>query len=310
MALPQHLQADAEAGVGRLGAGDGLEHQVHRRAALDGGDGAGDVGQHAGLGGNPVALDDGVEHLQQVSKRTQAVGGRVDAEHGVAVAVEQAVENAGGDAGRIVGRMVGLQPGRHPPAQAHGVAEAGDHADLLRHQDQVLHTHDLRHRRRHLRGQPRRQGTQRGLAGLLAEQPVAQAADGQVSDRGEGRRVVAVDDQPGDLVVLVGDQRLVEEVPERDVRQRHLRGDPLGVAGGGDAGQLVAGTGRAGLGHDFAQAVETPGLVAYRVGKSGHGWAPRCGRCGRLARRPGVALRAAAPASNRRAPSCAGRRSA
>jgi len=101
------------------------------------------VGQHASLGGNVIALDDGVEHFQQGADRGDAVGGRVDADHGVAVAVEQAVEDAGGDTGRLVGRVVGLQAGRQAPAQAHGAAEPGHHADLLRHQHQVLHTHDL-----------------------------------------------------------------------------------------------------------------------------------------------------------------------
>ncbi|MNF11671.1 hypothetical protein D3C80_2129330 [compost metagenome] len=31
----EHIQIDAEAGVGRLGAGNGLEHQVQRDAAID-----------------------------------------------------------------------------------------------------------------------------------------------------------------------------------------------------------------------------------------------------------------------------------
>jgi hypothetical protein len=122
VAFLQHVQVDAEAGVGRLGAGDGLEHQVQRHAAVDRFDGGGDVGQHAGLGGDVVALDDGVEHLQQGADRGDAVGGRVDADHGVAVAVQQAVENAGGDTGRFVGGVVGLQPRRQAPAQAHGAA--------------------------------------------------------------------------------------------------------------------------------------------------------------------------------------------
>ncbi|KAI3488917.1 hypothetical protein L1887_46947 [Cichorium endivia] len=192
----QHIQIDPETGVGRLGAGDGLEHQVQRHATVDGLDRGGDVGQHAGLGGNVIALDDGVEHLQQGADRGDAVGGRVDADHGVTVAVEQAVEDARGDPRRFVGGVVGLQAGRQAPAQPHGAAETGDHTDLLRHQDQVLHAHDLRHRRGHFRGQARGQGAQAGFVGLIAQQPVAQAADGQVADRGEGLLVVGVDDQP------------------------------------------------------------------------------------------------------------------
>ncbi|MNH22026.1 hypothetical protein D3C79_818660 [compost metagenome] len=65
VAFLQHVQVDAEPGVGRLGAGDGLEHQVQWHATVDRLDRGGDVGQHAGLGGDVVALDDGVEHFQQ-----------------------------------------------------------------------------------------------------------------------------------------------------------------------------------------------------------------------------------------------------
>ncbi len=228
------------------------------------------MGEDAGLGRNFVALDDGVEHLQKLADALGVVGGRVDADHRVAVAVEQAVENARGDAGAVVGGVVGLQAGGHPPAQADGVAKARDHADLLRHQDQVLHAHQLGDRGDHFRRQPRCQGGQRGFVRRVAEQPVAEIADGEVGDRGEGGRVVAVDDQAGHLVAFVGDQRLVEKAPERHLGQAHLRRDALGIVAGGDTGQAVAGTRRAGLGQQFAQAVEAPGGAADTMGKAGH----------------------------------------
>ena len=43
-------EIDAEALIGGLGAGDRLEHQIDRRAAIDRLDAGGDMGQHAGLG--------------------------------------------------------------------------------------------------------------------------------------------------------------------------------------------------------------------------------------------------------------------
>ena len=52
LGLFEQLQIDAKAGVGRLGAGDRLKHQVHRRAALDRGELRRDMGQHAALRGN------------------------------------------------------------------------------------------------------------------------------------------------------------------------------------------------------------------------------------------------------------------
>ncbi|MCY1183906.1 hypothetical protein D9M73_245610 [compost metagenome] len=81
---------------------------------------------------------------------------------------------------------------------------------------------------------------------------------------------MAVDDQPRDLVFLVGNQRLVEEVLQRDVGQGHLRGDALAVAGGGYTGEVVAGACRAGLGHHVLEAVEAPGFTADAVGKTAH----------------------------------------
>ena len=226
------------------------------------------MGEHAGLGGNLVVTDHAVEHLQQLADGADAVGGRVNADHGIAVAVQQAVEDAGGNACRVISGVVGLQAGGHPPAQAHGVAKTGDDADLLRHQHQILHAHDLRHRCGHFRRQPRGQRLEAGLGGIITQQPVAKAADRQVTDRREGCEIVAVDDQAGDFILLVGDQRFVEKALERHVRQGHLRRCPLGVAAGGDFGQIIPGAGRTGLGHELAQAVETPDHAADAVGKA------------------------------------------
>ncbi len=273
VAFLQRCQVDAEAGVGRLGAGDGLEHQVQRRAAVDRLDGGGDMGEDATLGRNLVAADHRVEHLQQLADAGGAVGGRVDADHRVAVAVEQAVENARGDAGAVVGGMVRLQPGGHASGQADAVAKAGDDADLLRDEDQVLHAHDLRHRGDNFRRQPRCEGFQRRLVRLLAEQPVAEIAHGQVADRREGGGVMAVDDQPSDFIAFVGDQCFFEKTPERHIGQAHLRRHSLGVAARRDPGEQVAGARRAGLGHHLAQIVKAPGGAAHAV-RVRHGCSP------------------------------------
>ncbi len=89
----------------------------------------------------------------------EAVGGGVDADDGVAAAVEQAVEHGGGDAAQIVGGMVGLEADGEAAGQAEGVAEAGDDAALLRGEDQVLIAHELGdgggHLRRDARGDAR-----------------------------------------------------------------------------------------------------------------------------------------------------------
>ena len=48
-------------------------------------------------------------------------------------------------------------------------------------------------------------------------------ADGQRGDRREGRRVMAVDDQAGDLVVFIGDDGFLQELLQRHIGQRHPR---------------------------------------------------------------------------------------
>ncbi len=274
VAFLQQREVDAETAVSRFGAGDGLEHQVQRRTAVDRLDRGGDVGEDAALGRYLVATDDRVEHLQQLADAAGAVGGRVDANDRIAITVQQTVDDARGDAGGFVGGMIRLQAGGHAPAQADGVAKARHHADLLRHQNQVLHAHDLRYRGDHLRRQPWCQGFQCRLVCVVPEQPVAEVTDGQVADRGEGFGVVTVDDQSRDFVGFIGDQRFLEKALERDLRQTHLRGDPLGIAARRDFGEKVAGARRAGLGHDLAQAVEAPLCAAYAVGVCRHDPSP------------------------------------
>ena len=252
--LAQQRERHAEAGIRRLGAADRLEHEVHRRAALDRAQAGRDVRQHAGLRRNGVALAHRVQHGEQRARGIDAVGGRVDADHRVAGTEQQPVERGGGDAARIVGRMVGLQAHREAPGQADRVAEARDDAALGRDRDQVLQAHQLADRGGHLGRQAGAQRRQR--VRLRGEQELAELADGERGDRGERRCVVAVDDQPGDFVGFVGNDRLGQDRRQRQVGQRHLRGDPLGRGCRGQARERVAGPERRRPRQQRAQVVE------------------------------------------------------
>ncbi len=84
--------------------------------------------------------------------------------------------------------------------------------------------------------------------GLVGEKPVAKAADGQMRNGRKGRSVMAVDDEPGDLVAFVSDDGLVEERRERQVGERILRGDALLAGLRRDPGELIAAAQRRGLG--------------------------------------------------------------
>ena len=122
------------------------------------------------------------------------VGGRVDADDGVAAAEQQAVERGRGDAARVVGRVVGLQAGGQPAGQPDGGAERGDDGAAARHRDQVLVAHELADGGDHLRGEAgsdrggASRGDQRVRTGGDVEQPVAEPADGQVRDAANAAR--------------------------------------------------------------------------------------------------------------------------
>ena len=77
--------------------------------------------------------------------------------------------------------------------------------------------------------------------GRVAEQPVAQAADGEVADRGKRLLIVGVDDQPGDFIAFIRNQCFLQEVLERDICQRHLRRHTFAVILRGDTGEEVPG---------------------------------------------------------------------
>lgn len=225
--------------------------------------------QHAGLRGHLVAGDDGVEHLEQPHHVRDVVERRVDADDGIAAAIEQAVEHAGSDAREVVGRVVRLQPRRHTPSEADGIAEPGDDTGLACRQHEILRPHDLRDGCRHLWCDTRSHACQHVAVHVVGEEPLAEAADGQVGDRCERGRVVAVHDEARDLVGFVGNEGLLEERAERDVGQGHLRGGALDGGSGADTCQPVTRALGCGARQQCPQVVEhvTRAVDHVRVGR-------------------------------------------
>ena len=238
--LAQRGEIDAEAAVGPFRSRHGLEDEVHRRAQLDGADRVRHMRQHAGLGRDLVAFAQRIQHPQQLHRVAHAVRRRVDADHRVARTVQQPVQHRDGDAARVVGRVVGLQPAGQAPRQADRVAEGRHHPAFPRHGDQVLVAHQLRHRRHHLRRQPRGQRGQRRRIRLVRQQPVAEIPHRPVRDRCEGGCIMRVEDQPRHLVRLVGHHRFGQEGLQRQFRQHPARRHAFRIRPGGDPGQLVA----------------------------------------------------------------------
>ena len=211
------------------------------------------MGQHAALGGDVVTGDDIVQQAEQAPDGGQAVRSRVDADDRVPGAVLQAVDDGGQHAARVIGGMVGLQARGKTPRQADGIAKARHHAALGGHQHQILDAHELAGRGHHLRGQARRQGRQGRRVRGGGQQPVAQLAHREGADRRKGLRIVAVHDEPGDLVRLVRHHALRQETLQGHIGQGHLGPDALFLILGRDAGQDVSRTQGRGFGQQFAQ---------------------------------------------------------
>ncbi|MNP48975.1 hypothetical protein D3C76_1431300 [compost metagenome] len=60
-----------------------------------------------------------------------------------------------------------------------------------------------------------------------------------MADCGKGTGIVGVDDQAGDFIFFVRDQRFAEEVFERDVSEGHLCGNPFAIVAGRNASEKV-----------------------------------------------------------------------
>ena len=88
---------------------------------------------------------------------------------------------------------------------------------------------------------------------VRSEQPFAELADGEGADGGEGLRVVSVDDEAGDFVGLVGDERLFEKSAQRDFGEGHARESAFLFIFGSDAGERVARAGGCGFGQQRFQ---------------------------------------------------------
>ena len=84
-------------------------------------------------------------------------------------------------------------------------------------------------------------------------------------DRRESSFVVPVENEPGDLVVFVGDERLQQKRPQRQVGQAMAGRHPFFRRPRRDAGQHVARTRRRRLGQEVLEIGEDPGALADDV---------------------------------------------
>ena len=187
----------------------------------------GDMGQHAGLRRDGVALADSRRACvsSAIGGSTLSVAGLMPITASPQPSSRPSRMEAAMPGGSSVG-WFGCSRTESRPGRPMRVAEARDHAAFRGDRHQVLVAHQLADRGRHLRREPgRERGQRRGVGRGSSHSRNSPTV--RCGDRGEGRGVMGIDDQPGDLVRLVGDHRLGEEGRQRQVGQRHLRRHPL-----------------------------------------------------------------------------------
>ncbi len=273
MSLAEQLQVDPEAGIGRLGAGHRLEQQVDRRAAVEAVELGRDMSQATRLCGELERSDEAVECAEDRLGDVDRLRGRVDADHRVAAAEEQAVGGGQQDAAQVVAGVVRLDPDAQHPALAHRVAAAGDDPHLARGQDEVLVAHQLGRRRHDLRSQARPDRGQGFARRGVVEDPIAKRAHGPAAEGPEDARIERFEDQPADLIGVGIDQRMVDDLAERQLGQHQLGGDAPAFGRRGDPGELVARLLLVGRSEDRAQVGEGKPLTSDHGGQV-HGSAP------------------------------------
>ena len=121
--------------------------------------------------------------------------------------------------------MVGLDADAEDAALAHRVAAARDVANAAGGQHQILVAHQLGNRRRHLGTMARREPTEFFLVDRIVEEIFAELADGQTAQRPEGVVVEAVEKKTADVIAVGVDERVVDDVAERNVGEDDLGGE-------------------------------------------------------------------------------------
>jgi len=100
--------------------------------------------------------------------------------------------------------------------------------------------------------------------GLVGQQPIAKAADGEMRDRCKSPLVMGLDDETRHLVGLVRNDVFVQKCRQRQIGERIVRGDPLLAALRRNAGQLIAAAQRRGLAEQRLEIAEHVAALSDR----------------------------------------------
>ena len=171
----------------------------------------------------------------------------------------------------IVGGVIGLKADSECAVAAEGGTEARDDLALGGDENEVLVAHHFADGGDHFGGEAGSESGERGGVGFVAEQPIAEGADGERSDGGQRGAVVGVEDEARDFIGLVGDDGFGEELGEGNLGEGVLGGDAFEGVGGGESGELVAGARGRGLREERAQIGKRVRDAAEGGAVDGHG---------------------------------------
>ena len=238
-AFLQHAERDPKALVGFLRAADRLEEEIDRHAPVEAFQLRGDVGEAAVLGGNFKCGDEPVEGVENRADGVDRLGGRINADNGIAAAMQQAFDRRQQDRRHVVGRVVGLDADAEHAAGPERRAAARQIANPAGSHHQIFVAHQLGNSRRHLGQQGPLEPPNRIWRGGVGKEVIAQFPHRPGGDLREGGRVVVVEQHAADGVVIGRQQRRVEKGLQRDISQRRFCRGPFAMAGRGDPRQSV-----------------------------------------------------------------------
>ena len=136
-----------------------------------------------------------------------------------------------------------------------------DDANLRRDRDQVEIGAQLGDRGGNLGGDSAAGREDRVAGGRVVEQPFAKLADGLAAHAGEGVAIERVVDHARDLIAIVGDDRVLAQVVQRQIGEHGLRGDSFLLGARRDACELVARSRFVGACEQFFDRAEAVGLA-------------------------------------------------
>ena len=238
-AFAQHRKRDAKTHW-PLRARDGLKQQIHWRAPRQRSKLRRNMRQAAGLRRSFASSHQTIQRVQNRANRFHRIRRGIHADDGVAASIQQSFKRGQQDAADIVHRMIRLHANPQHAALAHGVAAARHVANPRRGQHQILVAHNFRHGGGDFGNDGALDRAQFAFGGGIVEQALAEFANGDTFQRLEVFAIEGIQNQAAHVVLIRINQRILQNIVERQIRKLALCGNPFAFRSRGDSGQLIA----------------------------------------------------------------------